>query len=154
MHFVERQKKLQEAYETLLSRKNEKVAGLSNGIFDRYQFPVLTAAHAPLCWRYDFDPVSNPFLMERIGVNAVFNAGALYWKGKYLLVARVEGTDRKSFFAIAESERGIDGFRFREFPILLPETADPDINVYDMRLTRVVRSFAVGEHLFFKLFCI
>ena len=136
MHFVERQKKLQEAYETLLSRKNEKVAGLSNGIYDRYQFPVLTAAHAPLCWRYDFDPVSNPFLMERIGVNAVFNAGALYWKGKYLLVARVEGADRKSFFAIAESDSGTDGFRFRDFPILLPETTDPDINVYDMRLTR------------------
>lgn len=120
-------------YHELIARKNIKLSP-GNGIYERYQYPVLTAAHAPLAWRYDFDPASNPFLMERIGVNAAFNAGAIKWKGKYVLVARVEGMDRKSFFAIAESANGIDNFEFWEYPVVLPETEDPDTNVYDMRL--------------------
>jgi 4-O-beta-D-mannosyl-D-glucose phosphorylase len=136
MLFHERLQKLQQAQETLLQQKNKKVTELSNGIYDRFVNPVLTPAHIPLSWRYDFDPGTNPFLMERIGVNAVFNAGAIFWKNKYILVARVEGADRKSFFALAESDNGIDNFRFRDLPILLPETSDPDINVYDMRLIK------------------
>ncbi|RZK22948.1 MAG: glycosidase [Hymenobacter sp.] len=107
---------------------------LGNGIFTRYQHPVLTAAHAPLTWRYDLNPATNPFLMERIGINATLNAGAIKWQGKYMVVARVEGNDRKSFFAVAESPNGLDQFRFWERPITLPETEDPDTNVYDMRL--------------------
>ena len=120
--------------EELLSRKNIKSES-GNGIYDRYEYPVLTAAHAPLHWRYDFNPETNPFLMERIGVNATLNSGAIKWKGKYLLVVRVEGNDRKSFFAIAESPNGIDNFRFWDEPVTIPETEDPDTNVYDMRLT-------------------
>ena len=135
MNFDDRLKQLLESHEALLQQRNEKATKISNGIVDRYQHPVLTPAHTPLIWRYDLKKETNPFLMERIGVNAVFNAGAIYWNQKYLLVARVEGADRKSFFAIAESENGVDQFRFRDFPILLPETNDPDINVYDMRLT-------------------
>jgi 4-O-beta-D-mannosyl-D-glucose phosphorylase len=96
---------------------------------------VLTAAHAPLAWRYDLNPATNPYLMERIGVNTVLNAGAIKWQGKYLLVARVEGADRKSYFAVAESPNGLDNFRFWEYPVVLPETEEPDTNVYDMRLT-------------------
>ncbi len=121
--------------EKLLVRSNRKAEG-GNGIYDRYEFFVLTAAHAPLLWRYDFDPKTNPFLMERIGVNAAFNAGALLHEGKYLVVARVEGADRKSFFAVAESRNGIDNFRFWDYPILMPETDIPDTNVYDMRLVK------------------
>ena len=121
--------------ERLLVRGNRKSAG-GNGIFDRYEFPVLTAAHAPIVWRYDLDRKTNPFLMERIGVNAAFNAGALLHEGKFLVAVRVEGADRKSFFAIAESPNGVDNFRFWDYPILMPETADPDTNVYDMRLVR------------------
>jgi 4-O-beta-D-mannosyl-D-glucose phosphorylase len=108
----------------------------SNGIIQRYKHPVLTAGHVPLNWRYDLNPRSNPYLMERIAVNAVFNAGAIKWQGKYCVVARVEGSDRKSFFAVAESDNGIDHFRFRNYPIAMPETQDPDINVYDMRLVK------------------
>jgi 4-O-beta-D-mannosyl-D-glucose phosphorylase len=121
--------------EKLLSLRNPKSSG-SNGVFDRYEYPVLTAAHAPITWRYDLDRKTNPFLLERMGINAAFNAGALLYQGKYLVVARVEGADRKSFFAVAESPNGIDNFRFREFPILMPETAEPDINVYDMRVVK------------------
>jgi 4-O-beta-D-mannosyl-D-glucose phosphorylase len=121
--------------EKLLARRNSKSPG-SNGIYERYQFPVLTAAHAPIAWRYDLDRRTNPFLMERLAVNATFNAGALLHEGRFLVVARVEGADRKSFFAVAESPNGIDNFRFRDYPILMPETADPDTNVYDMRLVR------------------
>jgi 4-O-beta-D-mannosyl-D-glucose phosphorylase len=119
--------------EKLLARRNPKLPG-GNGVFDRYEFPVLTAAHAPILWRYDLDRKTNPFLLERMGINAVFNAGALLHQGKFLVVARVEGVDRKSFFAVAESSNGVDKFRFWETPILLPETSDPDTNVYDMRL--------------------
>ena len=125
---------LKAEHEELLSRKNIKSES-GNGIYDRYEYPVLTAAHAPLHWRYDFNPETNPFLMERIGVNATLNSGAIKWKGKYLLVVRVEGNDRKSFFAIAESPNGIDNFRFWDEPVTIPETEDPDTNVYDMRLT-------------------
>ena len=122
-------------HEKLLARRNRKSPN-GNGIFDRYENPVLTAAHAPITWRYDLDRTTNPFLLERIAVNAAFNAGAILHKGKYLVVARVEGADRKSFFAVAESPNGIDNFRFWDYPILMPETADPDTNVYDMRLVK------------------
>jgi len=125
---------LKQKQQTFLSLENEPVDD-HNGMYCRYQRPVLTAAHIPLHWRFDFSYDDNPCLMERIGVNAVFNPGAIKWNGKYLMVARVEGYDRKSFFAIAESDNGIDNFRFWEEPLVLPETDRPDINVYDMRLT-------------------
>ena len=108
----------------------------SNGVYRRYTHPVLTARHAPLPWRYDLNPATNPYLLERIGVNGVYNAGAIRWQGKYVMVARVEGADRKSFFAVAESNYPTEGFRFREKPIVMPETAVPDTNVYDMRLVQ------------------
>ena len=133
-------------HEELLTRRNHKLSG-GNGIYDRYEFPVLTAAHAPITWRYDLDQKSNPFLMERMGINAAFNAGAILHEGKFLVVARVEGADRKSFFAIAESPNGTDHFRFWDYPILMPETADPDINVYDMRLVKHADGWIYG------LFC-
>lgn len=110
-------------------------AGPYNGFIQRYQNPVLTAGHIPLSWRYDLNPAANPFLMERFGINAVFNAGAIKWKGKYLLMARVEGYDRKSFFAIAESPNGTDNFRFWDYPVQLPEIDETETNIYDMRLT-------------------
>jgi 4-O-beta-D-mannosyl-D-glucose phosphorylase len=127
--------KLLAQQEKLLTRRNRKLPG-GNGIYERYRFPVLTAAHAPIAWRYDLDQKTNPFLMERIGVNAVFNAGAIFHDGSFLVVARVEGMDRKSFFAVAESPNGTDRFRFWDYPILMPETGDPDTNVYDMRLVK------------------
>ncbi len=108
----------------------------SNGVYRRYTHPVLTARHAPLPWRYDLNPATNPYLLERIGVNGVYNAGAIRWQGKYVMVARVEGADRKSFFAVAESHCPTEGFRFREKPIVMPETTVPDTNVYDMRLVQ------------------
>jgi 4-O-beta-D-mannosyl-D-glucose phosphorylase len=118
----------------LLEKKNRRVKD-GNGVFDRWQNPVLTAAHTPLFWRYDLDPRRNPFLQERLGVNCVFNVGAIEWNGKICLMARVEGHDRKSFFAVAESDNGVDNFRFWDHPVVLPETDVPDTNVYDMRLT-------------------
>jgi 4-O-beta-D-mannosyl-D-glucose phosphorylase len=121
--------------EKLLNRRNRKSSG-GNGIYDRYELPVLTAAHAPILWRYDLDQKTNPFLMERMGINAAFNAGAIFHDGMFVVVARVEGADRKSFFAVAESPNGIDRFRFRDSPILMPETELPDTNVYDMRLVK------------------
>ena len=127
--------KLTADHEELITRTNRKVT-TGNGIFERYEYPVLTAAHTPLSWRYDLNPDTNPNLMERFGINAAFNAGAMKLDGKYLLAVRVEGYDRKSFFAIAESPNGVDNFRFRDYPVTMPETDDPDINVYDMRLTR------------------
>jgi len=132
--FIKALNQLRENHKELLSKKNEKLP-FGNGIYDRYVNPVLTGEHAPIAWRYDFNPETNPYLMERIGVNATLNAGAMKWKGKYILVVRVEGNDRKSFFAIAESPNGIDNFRFWDEPVTLPETEDPDTNVYDMRLT-------------------
>ncbi|WP_051935815.1 glycosidase [Salegentibacter sp. Hel_I_6] len=127
--------KIRQKHTELLETPNMPVAD-SNGVFIRYQNPVLTGAHAPLEWRYDFDTNTNPFGMERIGINSTFNPGAIKWKGKYLLAVRVEGNDRKSFFAIAESPNGLDNFKFWEKPIELPQTEIPDTNVYDMRLTQ------------------
>ena len=121
--------------EALLTRKNEKTNDY-NGIYDRYKYPVLTAEHAPVLWRYDLDPETNPNFMERLGVNAVMNSGAIEMNGKICLVARVEGSDRKSFFAVAESESGVDNFRFWDYPIQLPDTEPDETNVYDMRLTK------------------
>jgi 4-O-beta-D-mannosyl-D-glucose phosphorylase len=131
--FDQQLSKMRKEQELLIERANHPVE-ISNGVYHRYQFPVLTAAHVPLDWRYDFDRRSNPFLMERFGINAVLNAGAIKWNGKYLLMARVEGADRKSFFAIAESENGTDRFRFRDIPVQMPETEEPDTNIYDIRL--------------------
>lgn len=125
---------LKQEQEKLLCCVNEEILP-SNGIYERYKNPVLTPAHVPLYWRYDLNPGTNPYMMERIGVNATFNAGAIKWNGKYIVVVRIEGNDRKSFFAIAESPNGIDNFRFWDEPITIPETEYPDINVYDMRLT-------------------
>jgi 4-O-beta-D-mannosyl-D-glucose phosphorylase len=133
--FNKRLQELQEKHAAFIKLPNQKITE-SNGVYNRYQHPVLTAEHAPLAWRYDFNPQTNPFLMERFGVNAAFNAGAIKLNGKYLLVARVEGLDRKSFFAVAESSNGVDNFEFWEKPVALPETEDPDTNVYDMRLTQ------------------
>jgi 4-O-beta-D-mannosyl-D-glucose phosphorylase len=125
---------LQSRHQALLARPNRPVEH-GNGIYRRWENPVLTADHTPLFWRYDLDEKTNPFLMERLAVNATFNAGAIHRDGKFLLVVRVEGADRKSFFAVAESATGVDGFRFRDRPVVLPQTGDPDTNVYDMRLT-------------------
>ena len=122
-------------YEELITRKN-KISDDYNGIYDRYVNPVLTAAHAPYIWKYDMNPETNPYFMERLGINAVLNSGAIYLNGKYCLVARVEGNDRKSFFAVAESDNGIDNFRFRDYPVRLPDTEPDETNVYDMRLTQ------------------
>lgn len=131
--FEQRLSLLRKAHNELITRINEKTEP-GNGIYDRYQYPVLTAAHTPVFWRYDLNETTNPYLMERFGINATFNAGAIKWQGKYILAVRVEGLDRKSFFAIAESPNGIDNFEFWDYPISMPETDDPDINVYDMRL--------------------
>jgi 4-O-beta-D-mannosyl-D-glucose phosphorylase len=127
---------LRAAYQTLIARPNVVDPDWPNGLFERYRYPVVTAAHIPIEWRYDLNPQANPHLIERLGVNAVFNAGAIEIAGRILIVCRVEGADRKSFFAVAESPNGIDHFQFWDEPIVLPETADPDINVYDMRLTQ------------------
>ena len=126
---------LTKEYDELISRENEKILP-GNGVFERYKYPILTADHPPLEWRYDFNPETNPYLMERFGINAVFNAGAIKFNGKYLIMARVEGHERKSFFAIAESPNGIDNFRFWEYPVQLPDLYPEETNVYDMRLTK------------------
>ena len=132
--FGERMQELLDAHERLLARANEPEE-TGNGVLRRWRHPVLTAAHAPVFWRYDLDPKRNPRLLERLAVNSVFNPGATFIGGAFCLVARVEGADRKSFFAVAESVSGVDRFRFRDRPVVLPETDDPDVNVYDMRLT-------------------
>lgn len=134
VHFRNRLTALRAEYNALTTRRNEPVTP-GNGLFDRYRYPVLTAAHVPLGWRFDLNPATNPYLMERMPVTAVFNPGAIYHDDRFILVARVEGSDRKSFFAVAESTSPVDGFQFRERPITMPETDDPDMNVYDMRLT-------------------
>ena len=134
--FEARLKFLQAQHEALITRPNEVDSTWSNGVFERYRYPVLTAAHTPLFWRYDLNPQTNPYLMERMGVNGVFNAGAIELNGKICLAARVEGADRKSFFAIAESDNGLDHFRFWDYPLVMPETEDPDVNVYDIRLVQ------------------
>ena len=132
--FADKVAKLLADHETFLSRKNTIMED-GNGIVDRYENPILTAAHTPIIWRYDLDEKTNPYLMERIGMNATMNSGAIKWNGKYLLVVRVEGSDRKSFFAIAESSNGIDNFRFWDFPVTMPDDIIPATNIYDMRLT-------------------
>jgi len=141
--FKERMDIVREAHEELLQKKNEKIFSI-NGIYNRYRYPILTRDHVPLEWRFDYNPATNPYFMERNLFNATFNAGAIRWKGKYLLVVRTEGNDRKSFFAVAESPTGVDQFRFWEKPIMLPETEDPDINVYDMRLTEHEDGYIYG----------
>lgn len=133
--FQARLKHLLQAHEELVTRQNTMVES-GNGVFDRYLHPVLTAAHAPVFWRYDLDQSTNPNLLERLAINATFNSGAMEFEGQIVLAVRVEGSDRKSFFAIAESQNGIDNFRFWDYPIAMPETDDPDINVYDMRLVK------------------
>ena len=137
-YYVEQRKQ-----EALLTRKNEKT-DFYNGIYDRYRDPVLTRDHAPLHWRYDLNEETNPYFMERLGINAVMNAGAIAMDGKYYLVVRVEGNDRKSFFAVAESESGVDGFRFWDYPVALPDTCPQETNVYDMRLTRHADGYIYG----------
>lgn len=134
MTFQDKVARLMHEHEVLVTAKNEPVAS-GNGVYTRYKNPILTGAHTPVFWRYDLNEQSNPYLMERIGMNAAFNSGAMKWNGKYILVVRVEGADRKSFFAVAESSNGIDNFRFRDYPITMPDTEDPATNIYDMRLT-------------------
>ncbi len=134
--FEPRLRQLQAQHDALIRRKNEIDPAWCNGLLDRYQYPVLTAEHAPLFWRYDLNPATNPYLMERMGMNAAFNPGAMFFNGKFILMVRAEGADRKSFFAVAESDNGIDNFRFWDYPVVMPETDDPDTNVYDMRLTQ------------------
>lgn len=133
--FSTRLKQLQREHQSLLRRKNRPQKG-GNGIFDRYEFPVLTAAHTPLTWRYDFAQVSNPHLMTRLGVNCVFNVGAMEWNDRVILMARVEGWDRKSFFAVAESRNGVDNFQFWDYPVRMPELDERETNLYDMRLVK------------------
>lgn len=147
MNFSERKQWLEQQHAALINRPNEIIPSF-NGIYTRYKYPVLTGDHAPLTWRFDFDEQRNPFLMERIGIHAVFNSGAIYLDGKYILVARVEGNDRKSFFAVAESDNGIDGFRFWPEPITMPESDVPATNIYDMRLTQHEDGWIYG------LFCV
>ena len=137
-YYVEKEKQ-----EKLLSRKNVK-SDFYNGVYDRYEYPVLTREHIPLTWRYDLNPETNPYFMERLGINAVMNSGAIELNGKYYLVARIEGNDRKSFFGVAESDNGIDGFRFWDYPILLPDTCPEETNVYDMRLTKHEDGYIYG----------
>ena len=133
--FNKRRAQLVQEYESLVTRPNTPLPQ-TNGVYQRWENPVLTAGHAPIFWRYDLNPDTNPYLMERMGINSTFNPGAIAWNGKYVMVARVEGFDRKSFLAIAESEKPTEGFRFWDYPLEMPETEDPDINVYDMRLVR------------------
>jgi len=144
--FSSRLSALTTQHEELLARRNEPILP-GNGIFRRFRQPVLTAEHVPLDWRYDFSPTDNPHFMERLGIGAVFNAGALLHQGRYLLMARVEGWDRKSFFAIAESTTGVDGFRFWDEPIMMPESDVPATNVYDARLT------AHEDGFIYAIFC-
>lgn len=132
--YKEKVARLFKEYDTFITRKNEPLT-MSNGIFRRYKYPVLTAEHIPIYWRYDLNEKTNPNLLERIGMNATMNSGAIKWNGKYILIVRVEGADRKSFFAVAESPNGVDNFRFWERPITMPEDIVPATNIYDMRVT-------------------
>lgn len=146
MKFEEQLDRLRQQHEELLSRKN--TPEYVNGIYERWTNPILTDAHAPLEWKYDLDEASNPFLLQRIGIHAAFNSGAIKWGDKYVLVVRVEADDRKSFFAVAESPNGVDNFRFWPRPITMPEYGEPATNVYDMRLTRHEDGWIYG------LFCV
>ncbi len=135
-HFVTAKRGVERSHAALVARKNRVDTDWYNGVFERYRDPVLTAAHVPPSWRFDYDAKRNPFFQERLAINAVFNAGAILWKGRVAVCARVEGADRKSFFAMADSRTGVDGFRFWDEPVTLPETDVPDTNVYDMRLVQ------------------
>lgn len=143
--FKQKVQQLFNDHKALVSRKNEP--GVSNGIYQRWLIPVVTAGHTPVFWRYDLNSIKNPFLQERLSVNAAFNAGAIYLDGKFLLVVRVEGVDRKSFFAVAESDNGVDNFCFRDKPVTMPENERPDTNVYDMRVVQHEDGYIYG------LFC-
>ena len=134
---------LEKEYEALITRPNKK-SDFYNGIYDRYEYPILTREHLPLTWRYDLNKETNPYFMERLGINAVMNSGAIYLDGKYYLVVRIEGNDRKSFFGVAVSDNGIDNFRFMDRPILLPDTCPEETNVYDMRLTKHEDGYIYG----------
>ena len=134
---------LRQRHEALLTTPNQMLEH-GNGIYERYANPILTAEHTPLEWRYDLDERTNPHLMQRIMMNATLNAGAMKWGDKYLLVVRVEGADRKSFFAVAESPNGVDNFRFWDEPITMPETDNPATNIYDMRLTQHEDGYIYG----------
>lgn len=148
MSYKDKIQTLRAAHEALLSRPNEPIEG-GNGIYTKYQYPILTAEHTPLEWRYDFNEQDNPFLMQRIMMNAVLNAGAILFEGKYTIVARVEGADRKSFFAVAQSPNGIDNWRFWPEPVTMPDGNNaPATNVYDMRLTRHEDGYIYG------IFCV
>lgn len=147
MNTFERRKQfVEERYAAHIARKNTPIEG--NGIYERWANPIITAGSVPPTWRYDFNPATNPYFMERIGVNATLNSGAIKWKGKYVLMVRVEGMDRKSYFALAESDNGVDGFRFTGRPITMPDTDEPGTNVYDMRLTLHEDGWVYG------LFCV
>lgn len=146
MNFEERKKLVLDKYNELITRKNIPIEG--NGVYCRYKNPVITAEMVPPFWKYDFNPETNPYFMERIGINATLNSGAIKWKDKYLLVVRVEGNDRKSFFAVAESPNGVDNFKFWDHPITMPDTEDPATNIYDMRLTNHEDGWIYG------LFCV
>lgn len=141
--FDENKAKVMKRYEETINRKNVK-SDFYNGIYDRYEYPVLTRDHIPPFWKYDMNPETNPYFMERLGVNCAFNAGAVELDGKFYLVARVEGNDRKSFFAVAESDNGIDGFRFWDYPVLLDDVCPEETNVYDMRLTKHEDGYIYG----------
>ncbi len=141
--FHKRKEFIEKEHNKLLENPNG-ILFSTNGIYNRYKNPVVTRDHVPLHWRFDYNPETNPYFMERIGFNATMNSGAIKLNGKYLLVVRTEGNDRKSFFAVAESPNGIDNFKFWDRPITMPETDDPDINVYDMRLTQHDDGFIYG----------
>ncbi|MCM1356196.1 MAG: glycosidase [Staphylococcus sp.] len=144
--FDYRKKLVLDRYEDLVTRKNTPIEG--NGVYERYVNPVITAEMVPPYWKYDFDPERNPYFMERIGCNATLNSGAIKWNDKYILMVRVEGSDRKSFFAVAESPNGVDNFRFWPHPVTMPDTDDPAVNIYDMRLTHHEDGWVYG------LFCV
>jgi len=141
--FEENKAKVMKRYEEIINRKNVK-SDFYNGIYDRYEYPVLTRDHIPPFWKFDMNPETNPYFMERLGVNCAFNSGAIEFNGKFYLVARVEGNDRKSFFAVAESDNGIDGFRFWDYPILFDDVCPEETNVYDMRLTKHEDGYIYG----------
>lgn len=143
-NFDDRVRKIQREHEALIQQMNSIDPRWTNGLLNRYINPVVTAAHAPLFWRYDFNPDTNPFFMERMGVNGTYNTGAIEFDGKICLVLRVEGADRKSFFAVAESESGVDGFKFWDMPVMMPETDNPDTNVYDMRVVKHADGWIYG----------
>lgn len=147
MTYQDRKTYIETTYQRLLNRPNEPLPSM-HGLFQRYRYPILTAEHIPLLWRYDFSEKDNPYLLERIGANAVLNAGAIFFNGKYVLVCRVEGKDRKSYFAVAESPNGVDHFCFWDAPILMPEYGEPATNIYDMRLTQHADGWIYG------LFCV